>query len=565
MKEQLPLPPMRAWPNMPTVWQQWFSILYSKFNADVTYQDAGEIADLLETPSDKPDSVIYDFPTNSFTPSLSTSFETNILVASPVVDLSTNLITNHSNDFHTTFNFVPHTDLSTNLSLTSNTDISINLAPSPSNLDITNVLILNQNDPFLDVTRFKSLDSDRLGGILASSYSTTTATASAIATHAALQTGVHGISISAGKTLSCTQSITISGTDSTTATFPSTSWTAARTDTGQTFTGSHIFSSDLSVHGRYVGTGTGSGASNTLLGDGLQSATTGYGNTAVGISCMSSCQDGYRNAAVGMEALKLNVSGANNVAMGYEALYSCTGSGNTGLGRVAAYDITSGGNNTIIGFSTGRGITTGSGNLVLGANLSGLSSSLANNIILVSNSTAQMTFDGTNWSIVSSTDATTGTAAASFQTAGGLAVTKCIVSDSKIFNQKAMMTDEGGFAVKLKAGEALNRGEVVYIKQASGTDGSVWKTPTDGTMSIGVVYATVTINSDVWVVTSGIAYVLPTSSITAARGYIIYASHTEAGHVDQNSSASGIANQVGHFLDTGSGNGALTRAIIHFD
>lgn len=49
------------------------------------------------------------------------------------------------------------------------------------------------------------------------------------------------LTISEGKTLAATHSITLAGTDSTTMTFPSTSATIARTDASQTFTGTQTF------------------------------------------------------------------------------------------------------------------------------------------------------------------------------------------------------------------------------------------------------------------------------------------------------------------------------------
>ena len=45
------------------------------------------------------------------------------------------------------------------------------------------------------------------------------------------------------KTLSVTNTLTLSGTDSTVMTFPTTSATIARTDAGQTFTGVQVFTS----------------------------------------------------------------------------------------------------------------------------------------------------------------------------------------------------------------------------------------------------------------------------------------------------------------------------------
>jgi hypothetical protein len=139
---------------------------------------------------------------------------------------------------------------------------------------------------------------------------------------------------------------------------------------------------------------------------------------------------------------------------------------------------------------------------------------------------------------------------------------------ASVQSAKWKMTPEGGQAIKVVAGENLALGEVVYIKQASGADGKVWKAPIDSDMPVGVVYAAANADADVWVVVSGIVSVLPTSGVTAARGEIIYCSGTTAGRVDQSTTLPAVAphnREVGHWLDTGSGNGAATRAIVHFN
>jgi hypothetical protein len=87
-------------------------------------------------------------------------------------------------------------------------------------------------------------------------------------------------------------------------------------------------------------------------------------------------------------------------------------------------------------------------------------------------------------------------------------------------------------------------------------------------MPIGAVYANALANADVYVVVSGIANVLPEAGVTAARGNIIYSSTSEAGRVAQATSVPAAAThftECGHFLDTGSGNGAATRAVLHFN
>lgn len=125
----------------------------------------------------------------------------------------------------------------------------------------------------------------------------------------------------------------------------------------------------------------------------------------------------------------------------------------------------------------------------------------------------------------------------------------------------------GGYAVKLIAGEALNKGEVVYMNQA-GTDLKVTKNPINGDMPLGIVYADAAQDAGVWIVTSGVAEVLPNAADTAARGYVIYSSTTTAGRVSQSATVPDITTHMrecGHFIASGSGAGVLTKAIIHFN
>lgn len=131
---------------------------------------------------------------------------------------------------------------------------------------------------------------------------------------------------------------------------------------------------------------------------------------------------------------------------------------------------------------------------------------------------------------------------------------------------KAGITVEGGHCITVVAGENLTRGWVVMVSTA--TDGRVVRNAIDGDMPIGIVYADATSGNAVKIVVSGIAYVLPDAAITAARGNVIYSSSTAAGLVQQASSVPVDAThfkEVGHWLDTGSGNGAITRAVIHFN
>ena len=90
------------------------------------------------------------------------------------------------------------------------------------------------------------------------------------------------------------------------------------------------------------------------------------------------------------------------------------------------------------------------------------------------------------------------------------------------------LTTEGGYAVKFKAGEALNKGEVVSIGTA---DETVIKAADSTVCPIGVVYADASSGADVWVVTSGRAYVLAKSDFQAARGDVVNVG-TTAGKID---------------------------------
>jgi hypothetical protein len=136
-------------------------------------------------------------------------------------------------------------------------------------------------------------------------------------------------------------------------------------------------------------------------------------------------------------------------------------------------------------------------------------------------------------------------------------------------NADVQFTADGGLAVKLVAGEALIKGNIVYVKQASGTDGRVWKAPIDSDMPIGAVYdGGVSAGDDVWVTVAGKAQVLPETSITAVRGYVIYCSATTAGKVDQAATVPADPThfrECGHFLADGSGAGELTLAVLHFN
>jgi hypothetical protein len=89
-------------------------------------------------------------------------------------------------------------------------------------------------------------------------------------------TGTYTLTGTAAKTLNFTNTLTLSGTDSTTMTFPSTSATIARTDAGQTFTGTQVLAENASIQydpagsadGKFTGiTVTGTGGATIAFGD----------------------------------------------------------------------------------------------------------------------------------------------------------------------------------------------------------------------------------------------------------------------------------------------------------
>lgn len=131
----------------------------------------------------------------------------------------------------------------------------------------------------------------------------------------------------------------------------------------------------------------------------------------------------------------------------------------------------------------------------------------------------------------------------------------------------AMITPEGGYAVKLinRTGHTSVKGEVVIASTTA--DGEVNLTPTSSEMPFGIVYnAGVAEGSAIWVVVAGIAEVLyDASAIT--RGNWVQTSALTAGRADGSSGSSpGVApfREIGHAIASASGN-ALGKIVIHFN
>ena len=120
----------------------------------------------------------------------------------------------------------------------------------------------------------------------------------------------------------------------------------------------------------------------------------------------------------------------------------------------------------------------------------------------------------------------------------------------------------GGVSV-WTAGETLYRGESVYINQSTST---LYKTPVDSDMPIGFVYMDCTSGNPCYFIRSGMAWVLPETTSTIGAGHVMYTSSSEAGRVQSAATLPASTfhfREQGHPLETSTGNGVLTRAIIH--
>lgn len=128
-------------------------------------------------------------------------------------------------------------------------------------------------------------------------------------------TGTYTLTGTAGKTLTFSNSITLAGTDATTMTFPSTSATIARTDAGQTFTGTNIFgitqAASLALGGATIG-------ANTL-------AVTGAGNFSAGVTAAG---------LVSTNGIQVNNTG--NFNWNGRGIFTSTGTGNFQHGNADA-------------------------------------------------------------------------------------------------------------------------------------------------------------------------------------------------------------------------------------
>lgn len=121
----------------------------------------------------------------------------------------------------------------------------------------------------------------------------------------------------------------------------------------------------------------------------------------------------------------------------------------------------------------------------------------------------------------------------------------------------AAITSEGGLAILCEgaSASALTRGELVCW-----SSGLITKASTSTKPAIGVVYKDVA-NSlqDVIVVVSGLAYVLPLSSLTPTSGNCIIPS-TTAGRANESAGVS--TSGIGYWAHNGTGSGSITLAVL---
>lgn len=129
---------------------------------------------------------------------------------------------------------------------------------------------------------------------------------------------------------------------------------------------------------------------------------------------------------------------------------------------------------------------------------------------------------------------------------------------------ETLLTKDGGYATRFITGENLVTGEIVHV---GSTNGQVVKNAIDADDPIGIVFESANQNSEVWVVHSGVAYVLPNAADTPTRAYVLYSSNTTAGRANQNNGIPGTTQhwrEIGHWIES-CAQGVICRALIHWN
>lgn len=136
------------------------------------------------------------------------------------------------------------------------------------------------------------------------------------------------------------------------------------------------------------------------------------------------------------------------------------------------------------------------------------------------------------------------------------------------YNQ-VRITEDGGIAIKLTAGENLVKGNIVYVSAAN----TVKKCLQNNPDVIGVVYISANNATNVWVVVSGVAYVYFTGNTTPghiARGFVTSDGGYVAGQaLSEAYPTSPFASdkhfyEVGHVIEARTGAG-LAKCVLHFN
>ena len=137
-----------------------------------------------------------------------------------------------------------------------------------------------------------------------------------------------------------------------------------------------------------------------------------------------------------------------------------------------------------------------------------------------------------------------------------------------VLNGKTYFTPIGGIALKFTAGETLVRGEIVAVN-ATGAYMEAWKCAANADTPFGTVYdATATAGNPVWINVAGVGYCRPEVGASATIAHIAYVSNSERGRADNAATipATEFHNrEIGHYLESSSGNNEPARIVMHFN
>jgi hypothetical protein len=219
----------------------------------------------------------------------------------------------------------------------------------------------------------------------------------------------------------------------------------------------HNLNSDSNFFaGINAGNLSGTGISNTCVGNAALATGSGDHNTALGFNALTS-NTANKNVAIGSGALQSNVIQVDNTAVGYQALQSVvSGSQNTAIGSGAGANLTSSGN-TAIGFNSLP--LGGSGNTAIGGNA--LSLITGDNNTAIGHGAGQASSAGSN-------NISIGISAASGVTSGSSnnihIFDQGLSADSAVIKIGTQGTQTGGtFIAGIHGGTAPSANTPVYI------------------------------------------------------------------------------------------------------